>query len=284
VPRGKKCGCICPSCKTPLIARQGSLKEWHFAHQSNNVQSATTTACEYSFAVSVRLMIRQLAIGNLEFHTPKLTLSIEGYSERSRKHKKVDLAVTDERQIILTKPEIDAKFSETNVDILGYVDEIPFVVYIVHKNRQVPPELDPPNTDKCGVVSIDIGCLPIHFEKEKEGRYIDVLRNFITESPEGKSWIYHPRTKKIRKQANAKMEQWLSKQKVNPSIQWNEPPLGISLPRKKPKSITTKLPERKVQGYQCMICNARWRDISPHCRNCNTHMCTRIVKGRAGET
>jgi hypothetical protein len=227
-------------------------------------------------------MIRQLAIGNLEFHTPKLTHSIERYSERSRKYKRVDLAVTEERQIILTKPEVDAKFSETHVDILGYVDEIPFVVYIVHNNRLVPPELDPPNTDKCGVVAIDIGCLPMHFEKEKGGRYIDVLRNFIKESPEGKSWIYHPRTKKIRKQANAKMEQWLSKQKVNPSMQWNEPPLDISLPRIKSKMIKPR--ERKVHNYQCIICNAHWRGISPHCKNCDTHLYTRVVNGNAGET
>lgn len=34
VDRGKNCNCICPSCKTPLIARQGDIKEWHFAHAS----------------------------------------------------------------------------------------------------------------------------------------------------------------------------------------------------------------------------------------------------------
>ena len=38
VQNGIKCDCICPSCKTPLIARHGSIKEWHFAHQSRDVK------------------------------------------------------------------------------------------------------------------------------------------------------------------------------------------------------------------------------------------------------
>lgn len=30
--RGKKCNCKCPECDTPLIARQGGVMSWHFAH------------------------------------------------------------------------------------------------------------------------------------------------------------------------------------------------------------------------------------------------------------
>jgi hypothetical protein len=30
---GKRCGLVCPVCRDALIARQGDLKTWHFAHQ-----------------------------------------------------------------------------------------------------------------------------------------------------------------------------------------------------------------------------------------------------------
>ena len=33
VPRGAACACFCPDCSSPLIARQGTEKEWHFAHE-----------------------------------------------------------------------------------------------------------------------------------------------------------------------------------------------------------------------------------------------------------
>ena len=35
VLRGLKCDCICPECKSTLIARQGKEKQWHFAHANN---------------------------------------------------------------------------------------------------------------------------------------------------------------------------------------------------------------------------------------------------------
>ncbi|MEC8880010.1 MAG: competence protein CoiA family protein [Pseudomonadota bacterium] len=54
VERGRRCRCICPSCKTPLIARQGDKKTWHFAHASRAVYEETHRKCEYSFFVSVR--------------------------------------------------------------------------------------------------------------------------------------------------------------------------------------------------------------------------------------
>ena len=66
VPRGKRCGCICPSCKTPLVARHGEIKEWHFAHVSRSVYAQTKKECEFSFFVSARMMARQIIGERLE--------------------------------------------------------------------------------------------------------------------------------------------------------------------------------------------------------------------------
>ncbi|MGA0588642.1 competence protein CoiA family protein [Dyella sp. KRB-257] len=60
VAAGLACGCICPSCKSRLIARKGAIKVWHFAHASRADGQHTETDCDYSWAVSVRLMARQL--------------------------------------------------------------------------------------------------------------------------------------------------------------------------------------------------------------------------------
>lgn len=34
VPRGAACGCKCPVCASPLIAKQGDKVDWHFAHEA----------------------------------------------------------------------------------------------------------------------------------------------------------------------------------------------------------------------------------------------------------
>lgn len=40
VKKGRACNCICPSCGKPLVARQGKIRTWHFAH-------ATKSDCPY---------------------------------------------------------------------------------------------------------------------------------------------------------------------------------------------------------------------------------------------
>jgi hypothetical protein len=37
VDRGLACGCTCPTCGDPLVARHGELKVWHFAHHAASV-------------------------------------------------------------------------------------------------------------------------------------------------------------------------------------------------------------------------------------------------------
>lgn len=46
VPRGAACGCFCPVCSSPLVAKQGGVKEWHFAHegQQERVECAAGAA------------------------------------------------------------------------------------------------------------------------------------------------------------------------------------------------------------------------------------------------
>jgi competence CoiA-like predicted nuclease len=122
VSRGGECGCICPSCKTPLIARQGDIKEWHFAHRTRNVHQDTKNECEYSFNVSVRLMIRQLAMQSLNFRAPKYAGYLEAHSKISLQSHRADFVVTEESVIVLSDLEIGVSFSHTAVDILGYVN------------------------------------------------------------------------------------------------------------------------------------------------------------------
>lgn len=35
VENGLKSNCVCPYCKARLIANQGEIQTWHFAHESN---------------------------------------------------------------------------------------------------------------------------------------------------------------------------------------------------------------------------------------------------------
>ena len=65
VKNGKKCNCICPSCKMTLQAKQGDVNEHHFAHFSDK---KAQKECAYSFWVSVRDMAKQILLETKYIH------------------------------------------------------------------------------------------------------------------------------------------------------------------------------------------------------------------------
>jgi competence CoiA-like predicted nuclease len=86
VPNGKQSGCVCPSCQTPLEARQGDINVWHFAHSSKKVYQKTKNECEYSFYLSVRLMARQLIGKQIILSLPECKGTIEYYCKTAWKN------------------------------------------------------------------------------------------------------------------------------------------------------------------------------------------------------
>jgi ssDNA-binding Zn-finger/Zn-ribbon topoisomerase 1 len=277
VPRGSKCGCICPSCNTPLIARQGESKEWHFAHRSRNVHKDTNKDCEYSFAVSVRLMIRQLSSQGLKFRTPRYGDKIEAYGQLSHQRHRIEYIVTEGSTIELSNPKIGSTFSRVTVDVLSDVKKVPFVVYISYKGRNVPPEINPPDIKRCGVVELNISDLPNIFKQERKGRYLEVLREYIEETTGGKSWVYHPKMIQARKQAEEEMTEWLSQQKSNLSCETENNPIRSSntlLSVSPAKPDETVIPVIHYADYECVGCGTSLSRTLRNCPECGTELHT----------
>lgn len=55
VSRGLACECVCPACKEPVVARQGDVREWHFAHASG-------TECDGGVESALHLAAKQILL------------------------------------------------------------------------------------------------------------------------------------------------------------------------------------------------------------------------------
>ena len=107
VPNGLGCGCICAECGLPLIARQGPIKEWHFAHaSSSDCSGAVETAIHYMAkqmimerqAIYVPARIIERHIGGITWQTElKEEVQPEGLVElrECRKETKIDTRQPD---------------------------------------------------------------------------------------------------------------------------------------------------------------------------------------------
>lgn len=58
VARGAACDCRCPECSSPLVARQGQLRSWHFAHEGGQERPECS--------VGATNLLRRLAIEYLK--------------------------------------------------------------------------------------------------------------------------------------------------------------------------------------------------------------------------
>lgn len=185
VPRGRGCGCICQSCSAPLLARQGDIRVWHFAHATSD--SSANKVCEYSPLVSIRLMAHQI-LGDLS------EISVPPAPNESR---------TEPRIVPIQSTMIDARFEESAVDAVATIKDTPLVIYMTYKSRPTPSDLHSPTQKNTGVLEIDLDTIwdllqnsdfdQFEGSAVKKYSYSDRLMRLLTEDTSAKSWIYHPR-------------------------------------------------------------------------------------------
>ena len=76
--------------------------------------------CEFSFAVSVRLMLLQLASEGLTVRTPELSVRGDVKCPLTGSYQQFEVQVAKKSLVVLEQPEIESKFAGTSVDILAW--------------------------------------------------------------------------------------------------------------------------------------------------------------------
>lgn len=124
VPNGKLCGCLCPACKRPLIAKQRALTP-HFAH-------APGYSCEYGLETAIHLAAKQIISDLMEVRIPAvkfLSPYADGQSKTISSEKIVRVDSVDlEVWLVDLRPDIIVKFGDERylVEIAAthFVDEV----------------------------------------------------------------------------------------------------------------------------------------------------------------
>lgn len=162
VPRGKAAQCICRSCKRPLIARQGDVNIWHFAH---DFSGTTADLCRYSVFESIREAITWLL--------PQLdSIRVPGVGERPARQ-----AVYNE---VLQAKGVDACIN---------IEKFRLLLWLDYPGRHWDGE-ESKLGNKTGLLSLSIDSLI----GQGSERILSIgrLRRWLEEEDLAKRWIYHP--------------------------------------------------------------------------------------------
>lgn len=257
VPRGKASGCICWSCRMPLVAKQGDVKQWHFAHATRGTYRDAQDKCEFSFFVSVRMMARQVVGKSIVLDLPAYHDTIERRITPFSRSTSTRFTITEASSVELSAVEVEKTFNGVPVDLIGSIADFTFVVYFTHPGRDLPEALEAKNLAgrRCGVVAVELDHLAELFAKERcEVSHTATLGQFLSHHTQSKRWIFHPRCDRARTLALERLPQ-------------------ASKPETA-RTPTLNSTARRGQ-FHCVVCGLSWgaiHDGRTVCPKCSSHM------------
>lgn len=270
VPNGKKCGCICPSCNTPLVARQGEQNVWHFSHANRKVSNKTKNECHYSFYLSLRLMARQIISNEMTILLPEFKKVISDVTQ-SGYRESLEFTITPSSKVSLSDIEVETQFHGVNVDFIGKINGYTLCLYFTHPERYPPHELTRGLGGKEASVEVKLDTLYEKFitnrMKEEKVSFKEILLNFLQNDLSSKNWLFHPRLDEAQKTAQETLKsQLISKEQERQALmkereaQYSiikrrnlKPSPFNNIPTHKPKDVSPK-----KTSHKCSKCGTEW--------------------------
>ena len=176
---GQHCGCVCPGCSRPLMAKHCLKSDTiaHFAHMPGD-------DCSYGRETSIHLAAKQLIEQYKKIHLPSLIAEavlqdINGFEHKALKTLaqsglKTFNAVRLEQKVSDFRPDLIA----VNEDGSELLIEIA-VTHFVDVEKQA-------KIDKCGIALIEIDCKSVPLND------FDQLKTLLFEPSTNVKWLYHP--------------------------------------------------------------------------------------------
>lgn len=167
VESGLSCNCTCPSCRDPLIARKGNIKEHHFAH--------TSIECDYATETILHLQAKQILEKNNSIIIPPVLVP---FLNRN-------LVLFDTMSIKYDRVEIEKRTGHIIPDVILYSQGRPLIVeiYVSHKVNMEKKK----RIEELGISAIEINLDDFDYSNFN----LQKLEKSIISNIYEKKWIYN---------------------------------------------------------------------------------------------
>ena len=120
VESGLKCGCICPSCGEPLVARKGAKRMHHFAHYSGH-------NCEYGYETSLHLAAKEILSKANRIMLPAVYIQFPNSPKAPELY-------CESKEIEIERVELEKRFQDVIPDVVIYAGgkQLFLEVYVTH--------------------------------------------------------------------------------------------------------------------------------------------------------
>lgn len=186
VSRGKACDCCCPECGEVLIARQGEVRAWHFAHASGG-------DCGAAAEGALHLAAKQLIVQEGAILVPALEARASHRLDDGGLGEAALARPAETWTLAGTRPEV--AFGTLRIDVAATHDGNPIFIEVA-----VTHLVD--DAKRQALASLGAACFEIVLDPSLHDSWTwDNLRQEVLECPGNRHWIFHPDLRALDEQA-----------------------------------------------------------------------------------
>lgn len=197
VVNGLKCDCVCPGCRTPLIAKHPkSQRRPHFAHHN-------TEPCSTGLETALHLAAKRVLIEAREIFVPPISSSISLFDRDTQ------ASATVEKIIDGTIVSIDSVEQE----VRDYEGLIPDIVAIVHGRPlfieiAVTHFVDSVKREKLEQLGIPV--LEVFLEPANALPSLDEIKELVVFTRHNRKWVVNPKQEILKQAAQLEAKERLA--------------------------------------------------------------------------
>jgi hypothetical protein len=129
VENGKKCGCICPCCRVPLIAaNKGKVRQHHFKHDFG-------AECGGGLESAIHLAAKQIIMEKRQIALPVYIASLSGTDSKGIKYIEQETVVKGGTIAHFNSVEEEIELHEMKADILARAGNSPLIIEIFYRHK-----------------------------------------------------------------------------------------------------------------------------------------------------
>ena len=178
VNNGLQCGCSCPACGTALIARQGKVREHHFAH-------ANGADCAEAVETALHLAAKAMIAEHGQMVLPAVGIQFPHSSWRRR--------IALERRYEIESVDIEQKLGTIIPDVIVRVGERRLLVEV-----KVTHGVDDEKLKR--IRELGLSCVEINLSDVDRDLSREILKRMIIDDSARKRWVHNVRAHEARKE------------------------------------------------------------------------------------
>ena len=195
VPSGQACGCVCPGCLAPLIAKKGETNVHHFSHVGQACGSGAETA--------IHLMAKQILAQERNIKLPAMVVELSAVDALG------DVAVVRTtlvaaQHVYYSSVSVEVTLGNQRPDALAMCDdgaEHRVEVFVRHAvDSTKAKELE----------ALDVVCYEICLNNLPSDISVEALRSAVIATPERVRWLSYTGISEARLQLAVELEQVLA--------------------------------------------------------------------------